>query len=88
MIGLHARKIAAKGLELIQTLRTGVEAVRAAANLQILVHGRESQLCLIAASASRRRLHMTSLTLQSGRRRREAPVQITLLCRELAQRAH
>ena len=88
VVGRHGSQIALEGLDLVEPPRRGVVAIGPAAHHQVAEAARQRQLGQVARRPARSHLQVAGDTLLRRGRRREAQVQVALLGRKLAQRAH
>ena len=88
MIRRHALEGAAMGLHLFEPVRGAVVTVDAAAHREALVGARHADLGLVIHRPALRNDPMSGDSFLRGGRRREAKIEIALLGRELAERAH
>ncbi len=84
----HPLQVAAIGLELLQTVGSGVVAVGATANQQIRRLPAEGDLRFITVAAAAGDCSVAFHPLARRGRRREAKVEVTRLGGEIAQSAH
>jgi hypothetical protein len=84
----HGVQVAAKGFDLFQPIRVSVIAVRTAPNAQVFKLARQIQFRLIPRPAPCHHHALPHHAFECSGRRREAQIEITLLGRELAERAH
>ena len=88
VVGRHGCQLALEGLDLVEPLRRGVVAIGPAAHLQVAEACRQRQFGQVTRRPARSHLQVAGDALLRRGRRREAQVQVALLGRKLAQRAH